>query len=486
MESAIKLPRATPEAQGVSSAAILAYIEDAEAQGLELHGLMLLRRGNVLAEGWWNPYRPDLPHMLYSLSKSFTSTAAGLAIAEGHFSLDDPVISFFPDELPESIAPNLKAMRVRDLLSMATGHEKEPFLWQAPDGSWVRQFLAAPVPHQPGTHFLYNTPATYMVSAIIQKKTGKHLLDYLTPRLLEPLGISGATWENCPRGIATGGWGLNIRTEDIARFGLLYQQNGMWNGMQVVPADWVAQATAKQISNGNDPKNDWNQGYGFQFWRCRHGAYRGDGAFGQFCIVMPEQEAVLAINSGVGNMGEVMNLAWKHLLPAMSKDTRPENPSAHQRLTEKLARLRVPAPPGETASPVVAQVSGKNYRFHENDAGIQSATFDFAENSVTLTVTDARGTHRLESGIGDWETGETAFLQTNIWRANPSGRKTRYAANAAWKDDRTLVVKLSFIETPFGPTLAFRFDRDRITLDIQGSIGFGPTERPLLEGEAVA
>ena len=276
---------APSEPQNVPADALLGFLDAAEAAGLELHSLMILQRGSVLAKGWWEPYAPPLPHMLYSLSKSFAATAAGFAIAEKRFTLDDAVISFFPNELPDFCSDNLKAMRVRDLLSMATGHTEEPVLWATPpDRTWAGQFLAAPVAKTPGTHFLYNSPATYMVSALVEKTTGEGLLGYLTPRLFAPLGIEGATWETSPQNIAAGGWGLSLPTEAIAKFGQLYL-HGIWNGVRLLPEGWVETATEKHISNGDNPNNDWNQGYGFQFWRCRHKAYRGDGAFGQFCIV---------------------------------------------------------------------------------------------------------------------------------------------------------------------------------------------------------
>jgi CubicO group peptidase (beta-lactamase class C family) len=478
-----ELSYSTPEAQGIASSAVLAYIEAAEAQGLELHGLILLRRGKVVAEGWWKPYERKLPHMLYSLSKSFTSTAAGLAIAEKLFTLDDAVVSFFPESLPDTVSDNLKAMKVRDLLAMATGHDKEPQMWAATDGNWIRQFLATPVQHTPGTHFLYNTPATYMVSAIVEKKSGKSLLEYLTPRLFAPLGITGATWEKCPRGITTGGYGLSIRTDDIARFGLLFQQKGVWDGKQLVPENWIAEATKKQVSNGSDPNNDWNQGYGYQFWRCRYGAYRGDGAFGQFCIVMPEQEAVLAITSGVGNMGAVMSLAWQHLLPAMGATPLAENKMAHKQLTNKLARLTVPIPQGKNASPRSESLSGKTYRFTPNDQKIETVTFDFGKDDLKLTVKDGAGTHTVACGMGKWKQSETTFLQQRVWGNSPPTKTCKSAVYGAWKDENTLLIKTSLVETPFSPVLAFRFDTNRVTLDVQGIIGFGSTERALLEGQ---
>ena len=309
------LPRSSPEAQGVSSSAVLAFVEAADKNIDSMNSFMLVRHGHVVAEGWWAPYDAESPHSLYSLSKSFTSTAVGLAIAEGKLSLDDEVLKFFPEDAPAEPSNNLKAMRVSDLLRMSTGHQTEPP--RTPDQPWTKTFLAQPVPFKPGTHFLYNTSATYMLSAIVQKATGMTVLDYLRPRLFEPLGIEHPTWETSPQGISTGGYGLSIRTEDIARFGQLYLQKGKWQGKQLVPAAWVEAATARQTSNGSNPKSDWDQGYGYQFWRCRHGAYRGDGAFGQFCVVLPEQDAVIAITSGVKDMQAVLNLVWDKLLPAM-------------------------------------------------------------------------------------------------------------------------------------------------------------------------
>lgn len=234
--------------------------------------------------------------------------------------MDDLVCDFFPEQVPEVISPNLAKMSIHHLLSMSTGHEQDPSnpVFSTSDGDWVKAFLSLDVEREPGTHFVYNTAATYMLAAILHKITGQSLLDYLTPRLFEPLGIVGATWETCPKGINTGGFGLSIKTEDIAKFGQLYLQNGVWNGKQLISAQWIAEAVKKQISNGDDPNSEWAQGYGYQFWRCRHNAYRGDGAFGQFCIVVPEQDMVVAITSGVNDMQGVMNGIWEIILPSLS------------------------------------------------------------------------------------------------------------------------------------------------------------------------
>ncbi len=231
------------------------------------------------------------------------------------------MLDFFPDKAPAQPSANLKAMRIRDLLTMQTGHHDEdirdfPFTLE---GSAVARFLQVPVSHKPGTFFVYNTPATYMLSAIVQKVTGQTVLDYLGPRLFEPLGIEHPTWEMSKEGVALGGFGLSIRTEDIARFGQLYLQKGMWQGRQLVPAEWVAAATSRQVSNGSSPTSDWEQGYGYQFWRARHGFYRGDGAFGQFCLVLPQYDTVVAITSGTRDMASVMNLVWDRLVPALKE-----------------------------------------------------------------------------------------------------------------------------------------------------------------------
>jgi CubicO group peptidase (beta-lactamase class C family) len=475
------LPRSAPEAQGIPPAAVRAFLNDAERKDLGLHSLMVLRHGHVVAEGWWDPYGPTHPHMLFSLSKSFCSTAAGLAIAEGKLSLDDTVLSFFPDEAPADLGPNLTAMRLRHLLSMSTGHDQDTTgrLRDGAGGDWVRAFLAQPVEHAPGTHFVYNSGATYMVSAIVQKVTGQTVLDYLGPRLFGPLGITGQTWESSPQGISVGGWGLNITTEDIARFGQLYLQKGVWRGERLLPEAWVAEATSAQVSNGDDPNSDWAQGYGFQFWRCRHDAYRGDGAFGQFCVVLPEQEAVVAMTAGSGNLGGVLNLVWEHLLPALGSFPLPPDAPAQEQLRAKLAGLSLPAPDGARTSPLAATVSGKTYAFAAGDANehkTETACWNFDGEGATVTIQDALGGHRIEAGAETWRRGTTTLRE---------GRSHLVAARGAWTAEDTYVLTAYFYETPFALTLIARFTDGGVQFDLRQNVSFGPTERPPLEGRPV-
>lgn len=353
------LPRSTPEAQGVSSAGIRAFVEAADRQVNTMHSFMLVRHGQVIAEGWWKPEAADKPHVLHSLSKSFTSTAVGLAVEEGKLKLDDPVLKFFPEYAPAEPSENLKAMSVRDLLTMSCGHDVEVKFTESEP--WVKTFLAHPVPFKPGTHFQYNTPGTHMLSAIVTKVTGQPVLDYLRPRLFEPLGIENPEWPASPQGNTLGGWGLRVRTEDIAKFGQLYLQKGKWNGKQLIPASWVEQATRKQVSNASekdpDEQSDWQQGYGFQFWRCTHGFYRGDGANGQYCLVLPEQDAVLAITADTRDMQAELRVVWEILLPAFQKEKLPENAEEQARLKQTLAGLAVSTTAPLTNSKVLEDLS---------------------------------------------------------------------------------------------------------------------------------
>ena len=345
--AATPLPRSTPEAQGVSSRSIGEFVEAVDKIHT-LHSFMIVRHGQVIAEGWWKPEAADKPHVLWSLSKSFNSTAVGLAIAEGKFGLDDPVLKFFPADAPaDHPSDNLKAMKVRDLLTMTCGHDTESKINN--NAPTAKEFLAHPVPHQPGTHFKYNTFGSYMLSAIVTKTTGQTVLDFLKPRLFEPLGIENPKWEASPEGPSLGGYGLWLCTEDIAKFGQLYLQKGKWNGKQLLLEKWVEQATSKQVPNDQEGHAgigiDWKQGYGFQFWRCTHNAFRGDGRAGQLCVVIPEKDAVVAITADTNSFQGEMNAIWEQLLPAFGADALPADAAGHEKLEQAVANLVAhPAP----------------------------------------------------------------------------------------------------------------------------------------------
>lgn len=464
-------PRGTPESQGVSSAALLALVEALD-QIDAMNSFMLVRHGHVIAEGWWAPYDAESNHELYSLSKSFTSTAVGLAVAEGRLSIDDEVLKFFPEEAPTEPGTNLKAMRVRDLLTMSAGHQDETS--SAPDKISAKAFLAHPVPHKPGTHFKYNTAATFLLSAIVQKQTGQTVLDYLRPRLFEPLGIPQPVWNTNWQGISLGGYGLAVRTEDIARFGQLYLQKGKWQGRTLIPSEWVEQATSRQVSNGSNPKSDWDQGYGFQFWRCRHGAYRGDGAFGQYCVVLPEQDAVVAITSGVKDMQAVLNLLWEKLLPAFEPRRLKADPASRNQLFDKLGHLRVRPAEGTDSTPLARKVFGRKYVFPANEQKQDAITLtDDAGNGVRVVIQTGATSSDFTTGYHEWRKGTGSF---GTYVNEPA------SATGAWATDDTFVVKQCFTGTPFYRTLKLRFDGDQLFYDAETNVGFRATQQPQLVG----
>src|SRR5262245_61199987 len=477
------LPHSASEAQGIASADILAFVQAADQQVDTMNSFMLVRHGRIVAEGWWAPYDAETPHILYSLSKSFTSTAVGLAISDGKLSLDDQVLKFFAEDAPAQPSDNLRAMRVRDLLRMATGNQTEAQLRDAATKNepWTRIFLAHPVPFKPGTHFLYNSPGTYMLSAIVQKVTGMTTLDYLRPRLFEPLGFKNPSWVTSPQGISAGAYGLMARTEEIARFGQLYLQKGAWHGQELVPRAWVEEATARQTSNGSAPTSDWDQGYGYQFWRCRHNAFRGDGAFGQYCIVIPEQDAVVAITSGVRNMQSVMNLVWDKLLPAMKSRPLPNDPAAQKALQAKLASLVVRMPAGRPTAAAAARVSGKWYEFPGSNSGIQAVQLDLNSESPALVVRTAGGEKRTPIGLGAWAKSKSGF-SNGIDQFLSVPAEPLLAASGAWMTDDVFTIKIVAYETPFYSTLNFQFDGDRLQLNAEHNVAFGPTKLPRLEG----
>jgi CubicO group peptidase (beta-lactamase class C family) len=317
-----KLPRTTPENENISVKGIKDYLHALNDNEIEINSIMVVRNGKVAYEEWFEGASPDSVHVMHSVSKSFTATAIGFAIDEGLIRLDDKVISFFPDKLPDTVSPYLAQLSIRNLLTMSVGQAKEP----ARTGTdWIKDFFAQPITIEPGTHFYYNSMGSFMLSAIVQKVTGQTVFDYLTPRLFDPLHIHDIYWEKNSQGINTGGWGLYIKTEDMAKFGLLFLQTGVWNGKQILPKGWVEQASAYQIESypGDAVKgmhyleSDWGQGYCFQMWRCKFGIYRADGAFGQYIFVIPYKNTVIAITSNTNNMGKEISLVWDYLLPAL-------------------------------------------------------------------------------------------------------------------------------------------------------------------------
>jgi CubicO group peptidase (beta-lactamase class C family) len=462
------LSRSVPEKEGVSSEGILKFVEAIEQSGQEWHSFMLLRHGKVIAEGWWNPYQPDLKQTIYSTSKTFTSTAIGFAVSEKLLTVDDKVISFFPDLLPDTVSPYLAQLSVKDLLSMTDGQLVQPFEITLGE-QWVKQYFSVPIQAQPGTKFFYNSMSTYMLSAIIQKVSGQRMLDFLTPRLFEPLSIKDVDWEICPQGVNTAGWGLRAHTEDMAKLGQLYLQKGKWNGRQLLPETWITEATTAKIdqkpniTSEQREKDDWAQGYCYQIWRCRHNAFRADGAYGQYIIVMPEQDAVLAIQANVGNMQKEINLVWDYLLPTMHSDALSENTQQAAALQQKLATLAIL--PSKGVQPQETAFSTKtSYTLNDNAQQLKNISIQIVGDTCTLMLND----FRFIFGKETWLAGETTKPCPNLVMTSSCFSEFppfKVYGSYYWQDEQTLTFILRYIESPHFETIDFRLEDDTVQIE---------------------
>lgn len=324
------LPRVTPESVGVHSADVAAFVDALKARNVNVHSFMLLRGDRVYAESYYAPYTPHQLQTVYSLSKSFTSAAVGIAAGEGIIDLDEKIVDIFADELKQEPCEQLKALTLRHCLRMSTGQPRE-----IPGFDMIQAFLNMPFTDMPGEVFRYNTMATYMLSATLHKR-GVDLEKYLEEKLFKPMGVTGLHWMRCSRGIPTGGYGLSILPEVIAKFGILIKNGGVWEGKQLIPKEYLDLATTKQIDNSRDGNGEWSYGYGYKFWMCRYDTYRGDGAFGQLCVVSPKKDAVLAMTAYTEDIQAELDVYFDELLLKMADEPLPEDESAQQSLREKL------------------------------------------------------------------------------------------------------------------------------------------------------
>lgn len=469
------LPRSVPEKEGVSSEGILTFLDSAATKH-EFHSFMFLRHGKVIAEGWWNPYQPCLKHTMYSVSKSWTSSAVGFAVSEKLFTVDDKVISFFPDELPDSISPFLAEMKVKDLLTMSSGQYPDPtYAIASGNGNWTKDFLAYPVVNEPGSKFLYTGMNTFMLCAIIKKVSGENVYDYLKPRLFDPLDIQGIDWEVNPQGINHGGSGLRLKTEDMAKLGQLYLQKGKWNGKQLIPSMWIEEATTFKIDQAPEATqsekdiSDWKQGYCYQFWRCRNSSFRADGASGQFIIVMPEKDAVIPITAEVHfDMQEEINMVWDYLLPAIKDEPLPENTLLSEKLKQRLSSLALPLAEKSSDAPVATAISGKVFVPETNPGKFESFSFKFSGEECKFLLKADNNDYSFTFGAGTWITDETSMPGPSLSLLGVPPWKI--AGSYSWKDDNTLELVLRYIESPHTRTFTCKFDKDSVQINIHNSL----------------
>lgn len=463
------LEHCTPEQVGVKSSAITAFINEINENNLGLQSFTVVRHDKVCAQGFFKPYNKDIPHVLYSMSKSVTSTAVGFAVSEGLINLNDRVVKFFPEYLM-SKRPFNRMITVRMLLTMHS--DKLITVLDEKSGTdWVQNFFNAPFLLPPNTKFNYISENTTMLSAIITKVTGMSVIDYLYPRIFEPLGIEKPFWESDGKGNNAGGWGLYMKSEDLAKFFLPYIHGGKWkDGTQIIPAIWVKEATRKQVDSVSDGYIDNMMGYGYQFWRNPvPNSYRADGLFGQRCFMFPEYDALVVLNCGEAEDYKVMKIFWKYFPECFGYGELPENKAEYQQMLDTIDNCSVEdLPKSERNRELEEKISGRlitcktsefvsvvsitiTQMWFKKPGEISEMKLTFDDEKLTFYWKEKEYENTIDVGLN----GEYGISKMTL------GDVTYHAySKAAWKEDGTLDLWIRPIETSHVRKFNFKFNDD--------------------------
>lgn len=478
-----ELPRSTPALQGVDPQAISVFVDAFMAlPKTDLHHLMIVRHGKVIAEAHPAPFAKDDVHTLYSCSKTFTMLAIGMLIDDGKLSVNDRVVDLLPDKAPKRCGAALKSMTVKHLLTMGAGIKPSLTLRQESD-DWARSWMSQPVTKL--GRFQYDSMCTFMLSAIVQRITGKTLLEFLKERFFSPLGIHEADWEESPDGINVGGWGLRLTAESMAKAGLCILNKGKWEGKQLVSARWIEEASLKHNNYSNPGKRatDTNQGYCYQMWRClQPGAFRADGAYGQFIVMLPEQDMVVVITGVSHETGKELACIWNHLIPGVKKTALPVDDKAQKMLTDRLATLSLKMLVGDESN----GMKGITLTLGENARHFKTMQLNFDdERRCDITLTSADGNEqKFPAAYLRWARISTsqappynnAVTPVNVKRI--AGLKGDYtvAGNYAWTSDKQLVIKLYWTNwiSPNTFTINLNTDGTATVINDEGTPGIDP------------
>ena len=473
------LARVTPREAGISSNAVAALLDDARTRQLDLHDLLIYRHGVVGVELYKWPYRAGQPRIMHSVAKSFTSAAIGLALQEGALHLDDKVISFFPSELPAVVDDKLSGMTVEDLLTMRTGQAAETSgaRWRGLKTSWTAEFFKIPLAHQPGAQYVYTSAASYMLSAILTKATGKTLHDYLRSRLFGPLGIEGEKWDMAPDGINPGGNGLTCKPEDLLKFGVLHLHRGVWEGNRILPADWIESATRRRGADG----------YGYHWVTGTQGAFFAMGLFGQLIGVFPGFDAVIVINSAIQHTEAcsriLVPLLQEHLA-ALFPETVIDEDDGDRTLAAAAKELAAPELLASSATPRLDLLGRRRYMLSPNLLRFHELTIQVSEDVCVLQLRSERGRYSIRTGIGHWIEGKTRLPGARLHHGYDL-EGTPVMAGARWTSDNTLEMDWIFIASVFRDHVVVHFDGDDVTLLRSVNVNSGARAWPLLEGVLV-
>jgi CubicO group peptidase (beta-lactamase class C family) len=414
---------------------------------------------------------------MHSVAKSFTACAIGMALAEGRFALSDKVVGFFPEYVPANPGEYLAAMTVEDLLTMRTGHAEETSgsRWRGLRSSWIAEFFKIPVVHRPGTVYKYTSAASYMLSAILTRTSGERLHDYLRPRLFEPLGISGETWDTGPDGINPGGNGLTCRTVDMLKLGILHAQKGVWQGRRLLSERWVDTATRAHTK----------EGYGYHWMSGPERTFCAMGVFGQLLVVFPDHEAALALTAAVNGVnacsGTLLPRVHKYL-PGVFTANAGEQRAAEERLQARSARVATILPVTSAATPSSGRQGRLEYRMDANPLGVSAVRLSLTSNTCALHLECAQGEHAIEMGLDQWLEGEASVPAPELHHGYEM-RRARVVAAARWTDPDTLEMTWIFVESAFRDTVVCRFEGDRIRYSRHTNVNSGATSQPELTGQ---
>ena len=468
------LPYSTPEREGVSSSVLLDLCR-AWKELDSLNSFILVRRGKVIAEHYFTPYRAEIPHMLFSLTKSFTSLAVGYAEAEGLLSLDAPAADFFPDKEFRQDRDRIRRVTIEHLLTMSGGHEicpllSLPFEKLCATRDYVKAFFDAPFVYEPGGRFVYNSAGTHVLAAIVRQVTGLNMTDYLRPRLLEPLGIETFSVLRAPDGVEMGGWGGAARTRDLAKLGQCILQKGVWRDRQIIPADYLERATSVQMDNSANELPDWKCGYGYQFWRSTYG-FRGDGACGQYMLILPEADMVIAVTSGMQNMGTILTPIWEILMPTLYDHARADKPEKAAALDAFLHdEMRMPLASGDR----LKRMEARRFELKPNPCGITALTVSTDLGAARLFFDGPHGQELLRAGFG-------YFIENPIRLTAQVAH--RVAASAAWTGEDTLRIELVVTDSPYRIAYDLDLSGGRLKLARTTNLEFLNPDWPVLESE---
>ena len=463
------LSYASPESQGVPSEAIVSFMDELERNNLNMHSFMLIRNGKTLAECYWPFFNADKKHRMYSVSKSFTSVAIGMMIDEGRISLDDKVADFFPEYLPVDPHPYILQATVRHLLMMSTFNPSTSYTPDSPD--WVATFFQdSRSKTEPGSRFKYDTAATVVLCAIVEKLNGKPLLEYMRP-VLDKIGISQDIWcIKSPEGRSWTGSGIICTTRDFAKFGLLCLNRGEWNGKQLISREYMEAATSFQIDNNEkNPKSEFRFGYGYQFWRLRDDGFACYGMGGQLALCLPSKNLLLittADNQAIANGIDPIVEAFFNLAGKTEKRSLPKNTEAQKILKDKISTVSTPLPVGGKTTANATQYSGVRYTMEDNSMGIKWMSVDISPERSILHYENNAGEHSIVLGMGEYIFQK---FPEKYFGVQIGTKDTNYdsIAAGAWRDENTLAGIIYAIDDYFGSihfTLSFANNKLHVSM----------------------